>query len=335
MRSWATLRAAAVLLAALARGALSNAAEPAAPAPPVEGAASAPAVNDDRNIHLLIGQTWEKDEETFAVEVSFERRLTDWLSLEAVYDNEGHVEGHHRDSVALQLFAQRRFWSERLRLRIGVGPQLYFDTQNSNNFTSDTDAHGVGVLGTVAAEVDLAHGIFAEARANGAVDQNDFSAGQVLLGLGYHLGPPEPVAPPAAGWNLRFTLLGGLSVRNSLAEEKGAALMVGVGRDAIVSVVGASLSYLRLGSDDNRQGAALLISAEEHFFDNWLIIGAGVGPYLYSDSAGGSTEAGVAGLMGPKLACEIVAGIDAVVLLMREFGHRDYDLALGGFSAEF
>jgi hypothetical protein len=39
--------------------------------------------------------------------------------------------------------------------------------------------------------------------------------------------------------------------------------------------------------------------------------------------------------MGPKLGCEIVPGIEAAVFLMREFGHGDYDLALGGFSAEF
>ncbi len=335
MRSWATFRAAVALLAALTRGAPSAAAEPAAPPPAAESGAGVSTISDDRNVHVLGGHTWTGDDDTFALEVGYEHRLTDWFSLEAVYDNEGHLEGHHRDSAALQLFAQRRFWGQRLRLRAGIGPQLFFDTQNSNNFTSDTDAHGVGILATVAAEVDLAHGIFAEARANGAFDQNDFSSGQVLLGLGYHLGPPEPVAPAPPGWNLRFTLLGGLSIRNSLAEEKSAALMVGIGRDAIVSVVGASLSYLRLGSDDNRQGAALLISAEEHFFDNWLIIGGGAGPYLYSDSAGGSTEAGVAGVMGPKIGCEIVAGIDAVVLLMREFGNRDYDLVLGGFSAEF
>src|SRR6185295_5590052 len=85
-------------------------------------------IDDSTNLHVLFGGTWANQATTFALEVGFEKRLTDYLSIEGVYDNEGHLEDHHRDSVAVQLFAQHRLMRQRVRLRFGVGPLLYFDT---------------------------------------------------------------------------------------------------------------------------------------------------------------------------------------------------------------
>src|SRR5262249_45717082 len=160
---------------------------------------------------------------------------------------------------------------------------------------------GIGLLGTIAAEVDLVYGVFAEARANGFVTQNDFTSGQVLLGLGYHLGPPDPTVIDSTPRHNAIFLLGGESIRNSFASERGAAVMAGLEREEIVACVGASASYLRLGSFNGRQGLAVEISAAQRFFERRLSLGAALGPFLYGDTTNnGHKEIGFAGLAGVK-----------------------------------
>jgi hypothetical protein len=298
--------------------------------------AAVPRIDDATNLHFLFGATWANQQRSFAVVISFERRLCEYLSIEGAYMNEGHFEDHHRDSVAVQLFAQRRVLTQRVRLRVGVGPQLYFDTKTADNPEGSTDAHGIGLLGTVAAEVDLVHGVFAEARANGALDQNDFASGQALLGLGYHLGPPDPrdSAPDRSKYML--FALGGQSIRNSFGSERGTAVMAGLEREEIIAFLGARASYLRLGSLNDRQGLAAELSALERFFGRRLTLGATVGPFLYGDRANdGHKQIGVTGLVGVKVGWRVFPDLDALVCLMREFGNQDYDLILAGLGGRF
>lgn len=319
--------------------ALADERQPPAPADAAETTSELrrpiPTLRDDSILHVLGGGTWANHQSTFALEVSFEKVLTDFFSLEGVYDNEGHLKDHHRDSLAIQLFAQRRVLNDRVRLRVGLGPQLYFDTKVANTAEGNTDAHGIGLLASVAAELELVHGVFAEGRVNGSVDQADFASGQVLLGLGYHLGPPDqPDANTEQRHNLFFAL-GGQSIRNSFASERGTAVMVGVEREDILACVGASGSYLRLGSLNGRQGVALQLSAQQRFFDNRFIVGAGVGPYLYVDSANNNhSDIQVAGLVGARIGYAVIANVEVLVSLIREFGNQDYDVVLAGLGAK-
>ena len=188
----------------------------------------------------------------------------------------------------------------------------------------------------MAAEVDLIHGVFAEVRANGSVTQNDFTSGQVLLGLGYHLGTPDRAPPDAEQRRNTIFLLGGQSIRNSFHSERGAAVMAGIEREEIVWFVGASASYLRLGSFDGRQGMAAELSATQRFFDRRLSLGAALGPFLYGDTTNtGHKEIGFAGLAGVKIGWEVIPAVDLLVSLMREFGNKDYDLVLAGLGFRF
>ena len=286
----------------------------------------------DSIVHLLGGATWAQHQGTFALEVSYEKVLTNYFSLEGAYDNEGHLQDHHRDSLAIEIFLQRRLLNDRLRLRVGAGPELYFDTKTSASAAGNTDAHGIGLLGTLAAELELAHGIFLEGRVNGSATQADFSSLQALFGLGYHLGPPDqPDADTPPGKYLLFALAGE-SIRNSFGSETGAAVMAGVERQDIVACLGASAAYLRLGNLNGRQGAAVQLTAQERFFDNRFAIGAGVGPYVFVDSANDSSDVRVAGLVGVRLGYAVLANVEVLVSLMREFGHQDYDVVLAGLG---
>jgi hypothetical protein len=298
--------------------------------------ATAAPIDDSTNLHVLFGGTLANQETTFALEVGFEKRLTEYFSIEGVYDNEGHLENHHRDSVAVQLFAQHRLMRQRVRLRLGVGPLLYFDTTTANNSDGSTDAHGVGLLATMAAEVDLVYGVFAEARVNGSLTQNDFASGQVLLGLGYHLGPPDREPTDSGRRQNAIFLLGGQSIRNSFHSERGAAVMAGLERQDIVAFLGASAAYLRLGSDNGRQGLAVELSATQRFFERRLSLGIGLGPFLYGDTTTtGHKDIGVAGLAGVNAGWAVVPAVDVVVSVMREFGNKDYDLILAGLRCRF
>jgi hypothetical protein len=297
---------------------------------------AATGVDDATNLHVLFGATWANQDISSAIEVSFERRLSDYFSLEGAYINEGHFQDHHRDSVAIQLFAQRRVLNDRIRLRVGVGPQLYFDTRSANNPEGSTDAHGIGLLGTMGAELELAHGLFLEARGNGALDQNDFASAQALFGLGYHLGPPDPRDTGPDQHKYMMFVLGGQSIRNSFASERGAAVMAGLEREQILGVVGVRASYLRLGSLNDRQGLATELSAVERFFEQRLRLAATLGSFLYGDTTSdGRKQFGVAGLVGAHAGWRVFPDLDVLVSAMREFGNQDYDLLLAGLGGRF
>jgi hypothetical protein len=97
-------------------------------------------------------------------EASLDRR--ERFAAGLTYLNEGHFSAHHRDGFAALLWGRWRPGDGRLRLSAGLGPYYYFDTAASGGRGGFHDAHGIGMLYSLAAAYDVWQRLFVEARAN-------------------------------------------------------------------------------------------------------------------------------------------------------------------------
>jgi hypothetical protein len=150
-----------MLLALAARGALAG-----------DAADDAHAAGRPVHLHVVAARTFVDDgEKTWGRVASYEKALSDVLAVEFGYFNEGHPDpSPHRDGFSLQLCAGVHpfahagpggiagFLADRLRLRAGAGPTIWFNSVNPDDDLA-REKTGVGVMVTGAVDFRVIGGL--------------------------------------------------------------------------------------------------------------------------------------------------------------------------------
>jgi hypothetical protein len=128
---------------------------------------------------------------TYGWQLEFHEPLAAQWSASLAWLNEGHVPGHHRDGAVTQLWFDLPVWGKRLVYSVGVGPYLYFDTQQESSARGYSDVHAAAAIFSASASLDLTESWFVNLRINDIYAAGDFNSVGFLLGAGYRLGRGE------------------------------------------------------------------------------------------------------------------------------------------------
>ncbi len=203
--------------------------------------------------------------------------------------NEGHDESHHRDGSAVQIWKRMGLLNgDRLVLAVGIGPQFYCDTTDSDHYEQMYENnHGPGLLLSAMARLRLTERWRLESRINGAVNRDKVNTLGILFGAGYEFDRSwtSDETPRPGNINLNeVSVLGGRNIVNSFGSELGSAFSAEY-RRYLLSWLNLSVAYLNERTVDyvERQGVAPQIWWGRHFMDGHFSMGFGVGPYFAVD----------------------------------------------------
>ncbi len=202
--------------------------------------------------------------------------------------NEGHLEQHHRDGVAAQLWGRANVLDRRLSLAAGVGPYRYFDTTRPASDAPYANEAGWGLVYSAGFTWYTDRRWLFHVRANRIQTHNSFDTTTLLAGAGYQLDSP-PVrgprssAPSIAGktTNNEATLFLGRTILNSLESEDSAAVAAeyrrGVGRH-----LDWTLGWLHEGGNHiiRRNGVTTQLWLVRPVVGERIALGIGAGGYL-------------------------------------------------------
>lgn len=105
--------------------------------------------------------------------------------------NEGHFEDHHRDGTALQLLARIKPLDERLVLAAGIGPYLYYDTEQVLESVFYEDSHGLGMIASLSATWHLDQRWLFLVQSNMIETSQSIDTFSILAGIGYQFEAPQ------------------------------------------------------------------------------------------------------------------------------------------------
>ena len=287
---------------------------------------------------------------SYGWELAFEYALSRRSAVSLAWINEGHFAQHARDGAAGQYWLNgATWWKGRLRLELGGGPYLYFDTQPSDSVRGYSDIHGVGGILSVSLAADVANKLFLDLRANQIVTSGNFSSLGLLFGVGYDFGGgPGTAAPgntgndqsPADGGSV-LQVFGGKLISNSLSDQQSSA----VGADYRIAVT-RWVAWSATWFDDLEGGAGLhqrlatQIWLLDHPFGHRLTFGVGLGPYVLLGalpSGSATPSARVSGISALRVDWQFTGKLSAILAWYRTFTNddRDRDIITVGLGWHF
>lgn len=226
----------------------------------------------------------DSSEHSYAWGFAYAEPISPHLAASFTWQNEGHVTDHHRDGFAMQLWAHQPLMSGRADIGVGLGPYRYFDTVAVGPNRVYDNHHGVGMMYSAYVGWYFTPHWSATLRANWVRAGGSIDTSSYLVGLGYRFdsGGDERTIP--SGETARentVTVLGGLSVVNSLTSQNARALAVEY-RRSIADGLDGTLSLINEGQSDigHRQGLAAQIWLRHAFFRDRLALSLGLGPYV-------------------------------------------------------
>jgi hypothetical protein len=245
------------------------------------------------------------DSPTYAWALEYREHLLLHLDASFGYLNEGHLTGHHRDGALLQLWATTGGWLNRLHLAFGAGPYAYFDTQSDPNSLAYNDWHGVGLVLTGYASLDLSARWSALMEINQIIAPGDGNTRALLVGVAYRLDSfieqlqhtqPDSVADVPS----EIGVFGGQTIINDLHSERSTNFGVEY-RHRTARHVELSASFLDEADGPSGRNAGVTgeIWLAQDFLSRRLMAGLGIGPYVSLQkyfTADGRTGASVIGL---------------------------------------
>jgi hypothetical protein len=288
-----------------------------------------------------LGGATDTDDHTaasYAWALEYRERLGDTLDASVGYLNEGHLPGHHRDGVMLELWGRTpAWWHQRVSLAFGAGPYAFFDTlTDPGSAAGYRDVHGVGAVASVALRYALSDRWFALLELNQVVGWGDASTRSVLLGAGWRLdrvleglsrgasgGAPDPAALNEIGLCFGETVINGLN--SDASNAFGAEYRRRMARYLELSVSVLSDSD---GVDGRHQAATGEAWLVQEFFASRLVVGAGLGAYAALQSyrtVDGRGAASVEGLGSLTVAWRFARRFDARLVWHRGFTGDDQD----------
>ena len=248
-----------------------------------------------QEIYGLAGalQADSPDGRTYAWLISYQQELGKHLAASFTWQNEGHLQNHHRDGHSLQLWGKTRAFSPRLTLAAGIGPYRYYDTTvASSSSTSDySNAHGYGVLYSATATWSTSGRWLYQARLDHVETKKSIDTTELVVGVGYKLDKDAASvyrgseSSPGAKRD-EVTLLAGATVVNSLNSDRDNAIAASIEyRHAFGPVLRGSIAWLNEG-DPNLVGRYGIVAQgwyEPSFSGDRFTLGVGLGLYIAVD----------------------------------------------------
>ncbi len=228
---------------------------------------------------------------SYAWQLEYRQRFAANSGLSFQYVNEGHLEGHHRDGAALELWADAPPWNDRYHLSFGVGPYLYCDTRAADSPLGFSDDHGLGAIVTASLTWDWQSRWFTRLSLSQIRAPGDINTTMLVIGVGYREhasfepdGPagaaPEGQAVPATRNELGAFI--GQTVVNSFhspkSESYGLEYRRELGQHSELS--GAWLSEGDAAGGRRHSGLMSELWLVQPLLHGVASVGIGAGPYL-------------------------------------------------------
>ena len=264
---------------------------------------------DAQELLLLGGATHASglSASTYGWAVEYAQGLGENVYVTLAWLNEGHIQDHHRDGPAAQIWGRVNLFDRHLSLALGIGPYSYFDTAQAGLGASYANSHGWGVIYSAGLTWYTDRRWLFNLRANRIETQSHVDTTMVLLGAGYQLDAPStpgprPTAPPIDGRTTQneVALFVGRTILNSYESENSTAAAAeyrrGLGR-----YVDWTIGWLHEGGNHiiRREGATTQLWLVRPFFDGRLTLGAGAGVYyaVNEQNYGGTDDERVSGIV--------------------------------------
>jgi len=221
-------------------------------------------------------------QQSYSWQLDFRHPVYRGLGLGATWLNEGHLDDHHRDGMAGQVWLGTTF--DRWSLAIGGGPYFSFDTTRSAATGRPVDSHGWGALWSAVVSWQIGHRWVHELRVNRVTSAREPGTLGLLYGLGYRFHGGEREQEDAEPHRRELSALAGASVRNSFSSETVSAKSVEL-RGTPGGRFEWTVAWLAEGTSGplHREG----FTAEGWLVRRWhegdTTLGLGAGPYVIVD----------------------------------------------------
>jgi hypothetical protein len=286
------------------------------------------------DLSLVAGalETNDRTSGTYAWGLEYRQQLLTHLDASFGYLNEGHVPNNHRDGAMLQLWADTGPWRRRLSFSLGVGPYIYFDTQQEINYQGYRNEHGVAVIATARMRYALSRDWFTLLDFSQIAGVSPATR-SVTLGVGYSLdnffaaltdagvaGPPADTAvvPNELGVFSGETTLNNL--RSNKSTDYGVEYRYRATRHLEFSGSFLEESNGAFKRHGGLTGEAWLV--QDFFSERQFMAGIGLGPYVALSSyntSDGRSGASVVGMASMTLGWRFTRS-----LLVRAVWHRGF-----------
>jgi len=224
-----------------------------------------------------------------AWQLSYEESLSEHFAYSVSWLNEGHLDGHHRDGPTCQFWGRTRLLNDSLSFSAGVGPYLFFDTEQSGGQQYKDIHRGWAGIGSLAATWHTKRGWLIQLRGNYVIADSNINTSSVLLGVGYQFdaspssNASSTAQPEAEGraYNEITVLLGGTIINASKKSQTAMAANVEY-RRRIFPYLDWTVGWLYEGNMEllRRSGLTTQLWPTKSFFDRRLSLGIGLGLYV-------------------------------------------------------
>lgn len=248
-------------------------------------------------------------ESSYTWQLDYRSRLGRSWAWSASWINEGHVDGHHRDGIAGQIWVQPEWPKLPLALSLGAGAYGFFDTQAQPDRETRI-RRGFGPIASMALTYYTEQPWFWRLTLAAIRPSRSINVNTLTFAAGYGLDAtrealrPDPTQPLPRAISREITVLFGKSVSNATGRE-GFAAMVEY-RASLARNWEWTLAALREGKtvDVNRDGATAQIWLVDSWRDRRFSLGIGAGGYYSRDRArpAGETREHLMGLVSPTAA---------------------------------
>lgn len=250
-------------------------------------------------------RTDEPSSTSYGWAIAYAHELSPHFFASLSYQNEGHVPGHHRDGHAAQLWARAPL-GRSLSIAGGIGPYRYFDTTAAEGSATYSDAHGWGVISSVALLWEPSQSPwFYQLRVDRISTGDSLDSTAIMAGMGYRLpqdsrtywrdleanGTRVPVNEVA--------LLLGQTIVNSFESETSRLAATIEYRRVFGPYLRGTLAWIDEGDARlvRRHGIVAQLWLEPTFDRARYTLGAGLGTYIAVDDEredkGGSFASGI------------------------------------------
>lgn len=247
-----------------------------------------------QELSLLGGvmKTSDNAQSSYAWQVDYRQDFYRFLAGSIAYLNEGHVDGHHRDGTAWQVWARLPVFQDRVALAFGAGAYYFFDTQPLP--TGDTaNVHGTAPIYSLSATGYLSNRWFYRLQVNRINPSHELKTTTATLGAGFWFGREKKPTKGKLGdspeqkeyvTEPELTLFGGQSVVNTFISPTALAYAAEY-RQGLLPHIDWTASAIYEGDPEiiRRSGLAAQAWAVNTFFNDRVSVGAGLGPYVYLD----------------------------------------------------
>jgi hypothetical protein len=223
--------------------------------------------------------------------LSYLEGLGEHLAFSITYLNEGSQPDHHRDGLAPQIWGRIKPMGGQMSLALGMGLYGYCDTDLSPVGDAYLNAHGVGVISSVAATWYGKSPLLFQLRANYIATVESFDAFSATLGIGYQFDAPivaGSVSRTSNGnteaANNEVTAFLGATVPNNSRSEQAFSQSIEYRRRLSPSFDWTA-AWLDEGNAPpvGRYGLTTQLWVARAFLEDQLALGVGAGPYFARD----------------------------------------------------